>query len=225
MTGFLWRRLRNMLRRDAYPYERHVCLYIQGFQEVLMAGSVAVWTAYAVFSWTPSFEPGPSGWLCRAWDTLASAAFGPAPPDFYGGLRPVDLLSWGGWWWYLGVAWLGVTIAGAAMLPSLWFADAGPEERLREVALGASVVPDIFPVNTWEACAAFHNDGFPPEVEKYLADVFDRNKFLSDPKRPDRGDPGSGWYDVFSEEEQTWAVKLHFRFVRPVLLRRGWRAR
>lgn len=187
---FLLARLHACFRSDAYPYERRVCLWAFTLRNALQTSAAGAWIAFAVFRW-------PSG---------------------FPGFRPIDLSVWDAPWWPLGVLWIAWGTWGAGALAAFWWADLGPEERWRELWIGCSIAPAIFPTSTLEAFNGFKRGGYPEDAA--LEARWNREKFR--PLSPTQGDPGSGRFDVLQPGDVTWAVRLHHRWVRPWARRRGW---
>lgn len=134
------------------------------------------------------------------------------------------------WWSRLVLAlspWMSTPLAQAVLIVAgvylahrggwlggfVW-ADLGPEERFREALVGCSFAPRIFPIGTLESAVVCITPG-------PLMDAWHQVKFLRDPANLFFGDIGGGRYDVLPPEDTTWAMRLHHRWVRPRLIRRG----
>ena len=99
------------------------------------------------------------------------------------------------------------------------WADLGFEERYRELCVGCAIAPNIFPNCTLESYTGY----YPLEIkdDDELVRQYNAVKFKA--LAPFQGDPGSGYMDVGNEE--TWAVKIHRRWIRPRLIAGGWKPR
>lgn len=186
-------RLRACFSTTAYPYERKVCLVAYRIRTLHMAAGVIVLTAPV---WV---------WWSRQVTVLETVLGAPAA-------RAV-LLVCGAW-----LLWEGIYLGGF-----VW-ADLGGEERFRELATGNAVNPNMFPTCTMEGYEGHVRGGYAEDDVN--ATAYHDDKFFP-LRRPNggparyRGEPGSGRYDVFAPDEETWATKLHHRHVRPRLIRRG----
>jgi hypothetical protein len=124
------------------------------------------------------------------------------------------LWYWDGTEWaatYKFIRWIGALVVG--WCGAFVWADFGPEERYREIMVGCSVNPNIFPTQTLESYPGWKRGG-------YIDD--DANEALFNAHKFDAFQPwemsGQPRYDDLPRADWTWAMRFHFRWVRPLLI-------
>lgn len=119
-----------------------------------------------------------------------------------------------GWGWRLYCAW------GAGWLGGFVWADLGPEERYRELAVGTPVNSNVFATNTLEDYVGAKRGGYQEDDE--IMAIFHRMKWLVNLQWEQSGQPRYDWQaDPLYADTRTWAQRLHYRHVRPWLIARG----
>ena len=121
-----------------------------------------------------------------------------------------EAFSYYGWAWRLYCAW------GVGWIGAFIWADFGLEEWYREIFVGSSNNPNLFPTQTLEAYGGFKRGGYSDDAENER--LFNDNKMKANLLWERSGQP---FYDDVPREQWTWAMRLHHRFVRPRLVANG----
>ena len=152
--------------------------------------------------------PALTWWMWTAWLPIwcSSVLAGDSVTE-WGWSRPAAVV---GWAWRLYGAW------GAGWLGGFIWADFGPEERYRELLVGCSVNSNLFATNTLEDYVGAKRGRYADD--DWVMATFHREKWTVHLPWEKTAQPR---YDIISPADMTWAIRLHYRVVRPWLVRRG----